>query len=142
MVAIIIGTHGDFSEQILKSSEMIFGKQENVSSVTFHPGEGPDDLVEKYKTELEKLDCKDGVLFLVDLFGGSPFNAASRIVTEEENKNMDIVTGINLPMLLEVYGSRNFSNVEELVSISKKAGNEGIKSFKEVFSQQEENEIL
>ncbi|MCB2305488.1 mannose/fructose/sorbose PTS transporter subunit IIA [Clostridium estertheticum] len=140
MVAIIVGTHGSFSKQILRSAEMIFGMQENVSSVTFETGEGLDDLVEKYKNESEKLDCKDGVLFLVDLFGGSPFNAASRIVTE--NDNMDVLTGINLPMLLEIYGSRGFSNLEELVSIGKRAGAEGIKSLREVFSEPEDDEEL
>lgn len=140
MVAIIVGTHGSFSKQILRSAEMIFGKQENVSSVTFETGEGLDDLVEKYKNESEKLDCKDGILFLVDLFGGSPFNAASRIVTE--NDNMDVLTGINLPMLLEIYGSREFSNLEELVSIGKKAGSEGIKSLREVFSEPEDEDEL
>jgi len=140
MVAIIVGTHGSFSKQILRSAEMIFGLQENVSSVTFETGEGLDDLVEKYKNESEKLDCKDGILFLVDLFGGSPFNAASRIVTE--NDNMDVLTGINLPMLLEIYGSRGFSKLEELVSIGKKAGAEGIKSLREVFSEPEDDEEL
>ncbi|MCB2360015.1 mannose/fructose/sorbose PTS transporter subunit IIA [Clostridium estertheticum] len=140
MVAIIVGTHGSFSKQILRSAEMIFGKQENVSSVTFETGEGLDDLVEKYKNESEKLDCKEGILFIVDLFGGSPFNAASRIVTE--NDDMDVLTGINLPMLLEIYGSRGFSNLEELVSIGKKAGAEGIKSLREVFSETEDDEEL
>ncbi|MBU3160046.1 mannose/fructose/sorbose PTS transporter subunit IIA [Clostridium frigoris] len=140
MVAIIVGTHGSFSKQILRSSEMIFGKQENVSSVTFETGEGLEDLVEKYKSESEKLDCKDGILFLVDLFGGSPFNAASKIVIE--NDNMDVLTGINLPMLLEIYGSRECSNLEELVSIGKKAGAEGIKSLREVLSQPDDEELL
>ncbi|MDF2502616.1 MULTISPECIES: mannose/fructose/sorbose PTS transporter subunit IIA [Clostridium] len=139
MAAIIIGTHGKFSQEILRSSEMIFGKQENVSAVTFEPGEGPDDLVKKYKKELEKLDSKDGVLFLVDLFGGSPFNAASRIVAE--NNNMDIVTGINLPMLLEVYGARSFSNIEELVGIAKQAAGEGVKSLKETLLQADSDEL-
>ena len=139
MTAIIIGTHGKFSQEILRSSEMIFGKQENVSAVTFEPGEGPDDLVKKYKKELEQLDLKEGVLFLVDLFGGSPFNAASRIVSE--NENMDIVTGINLPMLLEVYGVRDSSNFQELVDTAKNAAKEGIKSLKEVLVQQEDDEL-
>ena len=139
MTAIIIGTHGKFSQEILRSSEMIFGKQENVSAVTFEPGEGPDDLVKKYKKELEQLDLKEGVLFLVDLFGGSPFNAASRIVSEDEN--MDIVTGINLPMLLEVYGVRDSSNFQELVDTAKNAAKEGIKSLKEVLVQQEDDEL-
>lgn len=140
MVAIIIGTHGKFSEEILRSSEMIFGKQENVLSVTFEPGEGPEDLSKKYKKALGQLDCKGGVLFLVDLFGGSPFNAASIVVSE--NENMDIITGVNLPMLLEIYGSKDFSSVEELVSIGKQAAMDGIKSLKEVLAQQEDDEIL
>ena len=140
MVAIIVGTHGSFSKQILRSAEMIFGMQENVSSVTFETGEGIEDLVEKYKNESKKLDCKEGVLFLVDLFGGSPFNAASRVVTE--NDNMDVLTGINLPMLLEIYGCRGFSNLEELVSIGKKAGAEGIKSLREVLAQPDDDEEL
>lgn len=139
MTAIIIGTHGKFSQEILRSSEMIFGEQENVSAVTFEPGEGPDDLVKKYKKELEQLDLKEGVLFLVDLFGGSPFNAASRIVSE--NENMDIVTGINLPMLLEVYGVRDSSNFQELVDTAKNAAKEGIKSLKEVLVQEEDDEL-
>ncbi|AGK99172.1 PTS sugar transporter subunit IIA [Clostridium pasteurianum] len=139
MTAIIIGTHGKFSQEILRSSEMIFGKQENVSAVTFEPGEGPDDLVKKYEKELEQLDLKQGVLFLVDLFGGSPFNAASRIVSE--NKNMDIVTGINLPMLLEVYGVRDSSDFDELVDTAKKAAQDGVKSLREVLVQQEDDEL-
>lgn len=142
MVAIIIGTHGSFSQQILRSAEMIFGKQENVSSITFETGEGPDDLVVKYKTELAKMDCKDGILFLVDLFGGSPFNAASRVVTESKNENMDIVTGINLPMLLEVYGTRSSSVIKDLVNTAKQAGSEGIKSLKDVLSEQDDEETL
>lgn len=139
MTAIIIGTHGKFSQEILRSSEMIFGKQENVSAVTFEPGEGPDDLVVKYKKELENLDSKDGVLFMVDLFGGSPFNAASRIAAE--NENMDIVTGINLPMLLEVYGARSFSSIEELVNVAKQSACEGIKSLNEILQQQDDEEL-
>ena len=53
MISVIIGTHGMFSEEILKSAEMIFGNQENVGTVTFKPGEGVDNLVEKYKSQLD-----------------------------------------------------------------------------------------
>ncbi|MFD3157560.1 PTS sugar transporter subunit IIA [Haloimpatiens sp. FM7330] len=140
MVAIIVGTHGRFSEELLKSSEMIFGSQENISSITFEPGESADGLVEKYEQQLKKLDTKDGVLILVDLFGGSPFNAASRVAIE--NENMDIVTGVNLPMLLEVFGSRGFSKVEELVNVAKTSGNQSIKSFRETLNKADEEDDL
>ncbi|WP_238919159.1 mannose/fructose/sorbose PTS transporter subunit IIA [Clostridium sp. YIM B02555] len=125
MISVIVGTHGIFSEEILKSAEMIFGSQENVGSVTFKPGEGIDSLVEKYNNLVNRLDSKEGVLFMVDLFGGSPFNAASIIAMK--NENMEIVTGVNLPMILEVLGSREFSNLQELVKIALNSGKDAIK---------------
>lgn len=139
MVAVIVGTHGKFSQEIVRSSEMIFGKQENVGVVTFEPGEGADGLVQKYTEVMESLDCSQGVLFMVDLFGGSPFNAASRIAVN--NENMDIVTGVSLPMLLEVYGSRSFLSASELVETAKNAAKDAVKSFKSSAEDNEEEEL-
>ena len=125
MISVIIGTHGTFSEEILKSAEMIFGAQENVGSVSFKPGEGIENLAEKYSELISKLDNTDGVLFMVDLFGGSPFNAASLIAMKHEN--MEIVTGVNLPMILETLGSRDFSSLTELLAIAENSGKEAIR---------------
>lgn len=140
MIALIVSTHGRFSEELIKSSEMIFGSQTNVGVVTFIPGEGTDDLVNKYNNLINELDCKDGVLFMVDLFGGSPFNAASILALK--NNNMEIVTGINLPMLLEVFGSREFSSLSELVEIAQSAGKNAIKQLvKQVNTDLEEDDL-
>ena len=139
MISVIIGTHGMFSEEILKSAEMIFGTQENVGSVTFKPGEGVEDLVEKYNKLISELDCKDGVLFMVDLFGGSPFNAASIIAMK--NDNMEIVTGVNLPMILETLGSRDFSNLSELLAIAENSGKEAVKVLIKTFETDTEDEL-
>jgi PTS system mannose-specific IIA component/PTS system mannose-specific IIB component len=136
MISVIIGTHGVFSEEILKSAEMIFGDQENVGSVTFKPGEGIDALVEKYNNLINKLDSKDGVLFMVDLFGGSPFNAASIIAMK--NSNMEIVTGVNLPMILEVLGSREFSTLPELLKIAEDSGKDAVKVLIKNFDNDDE----
>ena len=140
MIALIISTHGNFSEELVKSSEMIFGSQSNVGVVTFKPGEGTENLVDKYNKLINELDCTDGILFMVDLFGGSPFNAASILALK--NDNMEIVTGVNLPMLLEVFGSRDFSSLSELVAIAQSAGKESIKQFvKEINTDIEEDEL-
>lgn len=140
MIALIISTHGNFSEELVKSSEMIFGSQSNVGVVTFKPGEGTENLVDKYNKLITELDCTDGILFMVDLFGGSPFNAASILALK--NNNMEIVTGVNLPMLLEVFGSRDFSSLSELVAIAQSAGKESIKQFvKEINTDIEEDEL-
>jgi PTS system mannose-specific IIA component/PTS system mannose-specific IIB component len=140
MISVIIGTHGTFSEEILKSAEMIFGTQENVGSVTFKPGEGVENLVEKYNQLMNTLDCSDGVLFMVDLFGGSPFNAAS--ILAMKNENMEIVTGVNLPMILETLGSREFSNLKELVAIAENSGKEAIRVFAKKVDDDMEDELL
>ncbi|MVX64313.1 PTS mannose transporter subunit IID [Clostridium chromiireducens] len=140
MISVIVGTHGMFSEEILKSSEMIFGGQENVASVTFKPGEGVDNLVEKYNKVINELDSKDGVLFMVDLFGGSPFNAASIIAMKHEN--MEIVTGVNLPMILEVLGSRDFSSLSELLEIANNSGKDAIKVLNKNLEEDLEDELV
>jgi PTS system mannose-specific IIA component/PTS system mannose-specific IIB component len=141
VIALIISTHGKFSEELVKSSEMIFGSQTNVGVVTFKPGEGIDNLVEKYNSLINnELDCKDGVLFMVDLFGGSPFNAAS--VLALKNKNMEIVSGVNLPMLLEVFGSKDFSSLSELVEIAQNSGKDAIrKLIKQSNTNSEEDDL-
>lgn len=135
MIAIVLGTHGKFSEAILKSAEMILGEQENIATITFLPGEDADDLKRKYAGTLKTLRCEEGVLFMVDLFGGSPFNAASRLVAKE--KNMDIITGINIPMLLQVFSARENSTVDELAQLAISSGNLGIKSLQETLKTSE-----
>jgi PTS system mannose-specific IIA component len=140
MISVIIGTHGMFSDEILKSAEMIFGTQENIGSVTFKPGEGIEDLIEKYNKLISELDSKDGVLFMVDLFGGSPFNAASIIAMK--NDNMEIVTGVNLPMILEVLGSRDFSTVSELLTIAENSGKEAVRVLTKNLQTDIEDELM
>ncbi len=104
MVGIIIATHGEFAAGIKQSSSMILGEQEKVESVVFMPNEGPDDLYRKLQEAIAKLETEE-ILFLVDLWGGSPFNQANRLL-EESPENRAIVAGLNLPMLLEAYGER------------------------------------
>lgn len=139
MIAVIVATHGEFARELVKSSEMIFGKQDNIGVVTFKTGEGVDDLLDKYKKLIKELDTKEGLLFMVDLFGGSPFNAASRIVAE--NDNMDILAGVSLPMLLEVCGYREFSKLEEVVDAGQRAAVEGVKSFKSIINTNKEEDL-
>lgn len=105
MVNIILASHGEFAEGILQSAEMIFGEQEQLITATLMPNEGPDDLKAKYDEAIESFGEEAEVLFMVDLWGGSPFNQAS-LVQEEMPERSAIVTGLNLPMLLEALGAR------------------------------------
>lgn len=140
MIAIIIASHGLFSEELLNSSEMIFGKQTNVDTVTFLPGEGVSDLTNKYLDSIKSLNSKDGILFIVDIFGGSPFNCASLLALE--NNNMEVLTGANLPMLLEVFANKSSLALKELVALAENSGKESIKQLiKSKNSNLEEDEL-
>ena len=127
MTHIIVATHGKFSEEIVNSAAMVFGEDENCHVVTFLPGEGGEHLVEKYNAIIATLPENEPILFLVDLFGGSPYNAAARVATGRENT--DIVTGISLPMLLEVLDAKDSASLAELVETAKEVGVAAVKSF-------------
>lgn len=104
MVGIIIASHGEFAAGIKQSGTMIFGEQEKVESVVFMPSEGPEDLQRKLQEAIAKVESEE-ILFLVDLWGGSPFNQANKLFEEAPEKRA-IVAGLNLPMLIEAYASR------------------------------------
>ena len=132
LINLIVATHGKMSEETGNLTKMVLGESEQLEFVTFVPGEGPEDLIEKYNNIISKYDA-EGTLFLVDLFGGSPYNAACRVVAE--TKNTDVITGVNVPMLLEVLDAREeTSDVSELVQVAKNSGINGIKIFSELFS--------
>lgn len=104
MLGIIVGTHGHLAEELVKTCAMICGQPENLATVTLVPGEGPDDLIAKYNAAIKELNTSNGVIILNDLFGGSPYNAACRIAINDEK--CGIVTGVSLPMLVEVINYR------------------------------------
>ncbi|TDQ57731.1 PTS system mannose-specific IIB component [Mesocricetibacter intestinalis] len=128
MTHLIVATHGKFSQALVESAAMVYGEDENTHVVTFLPGEGGEHLVEKYQAIIDSLPEKEPLLFLVDLFGGSPYNAASRIAAQRENT--DIVTGVSLPMLLEVLDAKEDAELDALVETAKEVGVAAVKSFR------------
>lgn len=127
MVGIILASHGEFAKGILQSGTMIFGEQENVQAVTLMPSEGPDDVKAKMKDAIASFDNQDEVLFLVDLWGGTPFNQANSLFEEHKDK-WAIVSGMNLPMVIEAFASRSsMESAQEIASYILKPAKEGVK---------------
>ncbi|KQB77933.1 mannose/fructose/sorbose PTS transporter subunit IIA [Clostridium butyricum] len=127
MVGIILASHGEFAKGILQSGSMIFGEQQNVKAVTLMPSEGPDDLKAKLKDAIASFDNQDEVLFLVDLWGGTPFNQAN-VLFEEHKDKWAIVAGLNLPMLIEAYGARlSMESAHEIAGYILNSAKEGVK---------------
>lgn len=127
MVGIILASHGQFAAGIKQSGQMIFGEQDKVEAVTFMPNEGPEDLKTHLEEAIAKFDADDEVLFLIDLWGGSPFNQANGIYEAHKDK-WAIVTGLNLPMLIEAYGSRlSMDSAQDIAAHLVEAGRDGVK---------------
>ena len=84
MVGIILASHGEFANGILQSGSMIFGEQKDVKAVTLQPSEGPDDLRAKMEEAISTFENQDEVLFLVDLWSGTPFNQANLLLNGHE----------------------------------------------------------
>ena len=84
---------------------------------------GPDDVVKKYEAAIEELDCADGVVFLNDLFGGSPYNAACRLAAN--NEAYGIVTGVNLPMLIEMVSAQLVGGAYNILALMEQAAEAG-----------------
>ncbi|WP_049350252.1 mannose/fructose/sorbose PTS transporter subunit IIA [Rothia mucilaginosa] len=130
MVTIIVAAHGESAPALLKTAGMILGNFENVHPVTFLPGQGPEDLVEEYTRIVEASEAEE-TLLLVDLFGGSPYNAGAQFAATREG--VDVVSGVNVPMLIEVISGagRKNATLKSLVAKAHKAGTKGIRSFQE-----------
>lgn len=139
MLAFVVVSHGDFARGVVESSYMIFGAQEKVQTVTFKLDEEPEELNQKLTAAVANFDETDQVLFLVDLWGGSPFNAASRIVAEHTDR-MGLITGLNLPMLIEAYTVRD-KPIKDVIAHLEETGKIGIKHL-ELLDDSEEDEIL
>jgi len=99
MIGTLIVTHGRLAIELLNAAEAIVGEVRNVAAVSI----GWHDDVDIARTMIEKaiqrVDSGDGVLILTDMFGGTPTNIASTFLDEGE---IEIVTGVNLPMLIKV----------------------------------------
>ncbi|WP_025729153.1 mannose/fructose/sorbose PTS transporter subunit IIA [Atopobacter phocae] len=130
MVGIILASHGQFAEGIKQSGAMIFGEQEDVAAVTLMPSEGPDDLKAKLEEVVASFKSQDEVLFLVDLWGGTPFNQASSLMNGHDS--WAIVTGLNLPMLVEAYASRfSMNSAQEIATHLIDVAKDGVKVLPE-----------
>lgn len=127
MVGIILASHGQFAEGILQSGSMIFGEQEDVKAVTLQPSEGPDDVRKKMEEAVASFSDPKEVLFLVDLWGGTPFNQANTLF-EAHKESWAIVAGMNLPMVIEAYSSRfSMNTAHEIAQHILTVAKEGIR---------------
>ena len=140
MVGIILASHGDFAKGILQSGEMIFGTQPNVKAVTLQPSEGPDDIRAKMEEAITTFENPEQVQFMVDLWGGTPFNQTSGLINGHED-TWAVVTGLNLPMLIEAFASRmSMESAQEIAAHVYGVAKEGVRLLPEALEPAQEKQ--
>ena len=132
MIGIVLAAHGSLPEALLASTRMIFGEPIQTASVSLMPGDSLEGLIGRLRAAVEEVNRGDGVLILLDMFGGTPANAAALISQQIDNTHA--VTGANLPMLLETFLQRESSDsAATLAETASTAGQQGIVNVVDAF---------
>ena len=122
MIGIVIVTHAGLATALKMSAEMIVGPVELCATVEVAPDERADDIMSRVVAAVEAVQT-DGAIIMTDLFGGTPSNMAMSFLKEG---SVEVVTGANLPMLIEFCSRRDQLPVAELAAGLQRTGREGI----------------
>lgn len=119
MIGLVLVTHGKLAVEFVHAMEHVVGRQEAVASVCI----GPNDDMEKRRREIadaiQSVDGGDGAIVLTDLFGGTPSNLAISLMKPGK---VEVIAGINLPMLIRLAKARGCMGVTEAVAAAREAG--------------------
>ena len=134
MIGLVLVTHGRLAEEFLAALEHIVGPQQQTAAVCI----GPDDDMEQRRSdilkEVEAVDSGDGVAVLTDMFGGTPSNLAISIM---EPAKVEVLAGINLPMLIKLAAVRNEENLKAAVAAAQEAGRKYINIASALLSEKD-----
>ena len=119
MIGMVLVTHGNLADEFVSACTHVVGPQENVRTVCI----GADDDMDRRRadivTAVSEVDDGDGVVVLTDLFGGTPSNLAISIM---EQANIEVIAGINLPMLIKLASVREKCGLHDAVTAAQDAG--------------------
>ncbi len=132
MIGIVLVTHGRLAEELIAALEHVVGPQDAVANVCI----GPDDDMEARRKEIlesiTKVDDGSGVILLTDMFGGTPSNLAISVI---EKSNVEVIAGVNLPMLIKLASARGGENLLGVATEAKDAGRKYINIASELLKQ-------
>lgn len=119
MIGVVVVTHGRLADEFRAALEHVVGPQESFETVCI----GPDDDLDQRRAEmletLAKVDSGSGVIVLTDMFGGTPSNLA---ISAMERNNVEVIAGVNLPMLVKLASVRGECGLEEAILQAQEAG--------------------
>ena len=119
MIGLVLVTHGRLAEEFVHALEHVVGRQEMLAAISI----GPDDKMETRRADIaaavKSVDTGEGVIILTDMFGGTPSNLAISLL---EEGRVEVVAGLNLPMLVKLVRVRKDSNLHKAAAAAQDAG--------------------
>ncbi|MBW8743840.1 MAG: PTS sugar transporter subunit IIA [Sphingomonas sp.] len=129
MIGLVLVTHGQLAAEFVRAMEHVVGPQEAVEAICI----GPEDDMEARRADIARaiaaVDQGRGVILLTDLFGGTPSNLAISLM---EPGRIEVIAGVNLPMLIRLEGARKMMKVQTAVAAAREAGRKYISVASEV----------
>ncbi|HNY64524.1 MAG TPA: PTS sugar transporter subunit IIA [Deltaproteobacteria bacterium] len=131
MVGIIVVAHGRLAEALAEAAEMIVGRVEAFRACSFFQGSDVDKLRKTLKTSIKEVSSGQGAIILTDMFGGTPSNISLSFLEENE---VEVITGVNLPMVITALTKREGKSISELAQLLKEQGSHNINIASEILS--------
>lgn len=132
MIGMILVTHGRLAEEFVHAMEHVVGPQEAIATVCIGPNDDMEQRRKEIAQAIKQVDGGKGVVILTDLFGGTPSNLAISLL---DTGKVEVIAGINLPMLIRLAGVRKTAPVAEAVRAARDAGQTYITVASELLGQ-------
>jgi PTS system mannose-specific IIA component len=132
MIGIVIVTHSALADEFLMATQQIVGTVEGIEPISIDPSDPIEEVEKRIKKGIKKVDAGKGVLILTDMFGGTPSNIS---LSFQEKGKVEIVTGVNLPMLIKLSTLREEQSLDELASFIKSYGQKNIHLASEILER-------
>ena len=123
MVGILIVSHGGFAEALISSLQFLVGQQQRIRGVSIWPKDREKEIKDRIRQGIVKVNDGDGVVILTDVLGGTPTNLSLSFLEDEK---VEMVTGVNMPMLLTLSSYRKGRSLKEIGRLVKKSGRRSI----------------
>ena len=138
MVGILIVSHGRLADALISSIQSLVGNLERISGVSIWSKDREEEVKDRIRKKMAEVDDGDGVVILIDILGGTPTNLSLSFL---EDKKVEVVTGVNMPMLLTLASYRKGKSLREIGSLVKKPGRRSIILAKDVFDRKREMKV-
>jgi PTS system mannose-specific IIA component len=132
MVGVVLVTHPNLGEEFVRSAELICGKFPNLATVSIDTRKEVEELRREIAVAIKSVDLGKGVLILTDMFGGTPSNMSLAFLQEDR---VEVLTGLNLPMLIKISNCREGRSLKELAKLAKEGGQRNINLASEILQK-------